>query len=69
MKLSIEQQTELLKVIIQKMEIKTEDDDNDEPINEANKSAEMWNNGFKNVRLKNFVINQMISNKKKINSF
>ena len=64
MKLSIEQQTDLLKVIIQKMEIKTEDDDNDEPQYETNKSVAMWDNGFKNVRLKNFVINQMISNKK-----
>ena len=37
MKLSMDQQTDLLKVIIQKMEIKTEDDDNDE----TNKSVGM----------------------------
>ena len=37
MKLSMDQQTDLLMVIIQKMEIKTEDDDNDE----TNKSVGM----------------------------
>ena len=43
MKQSMDQQTDLLKVIIQKIEIKTEDDDNVEPQYETNKSVGMWN--------------------------
>jgi hypothetical protein len=66
MKTSIDQQTELLKLIVQKMDIRTEEDDNDENCVEtqngdANTRTQLLNSNIKNTRLRNMVIKQFAS--------
>jgi hypothetical protein len=45
------QQTELLKLIVQKMDIKGDDDDNSDQSLDNDKN-ERWNSVFKNIRSK-----------------
>ena len=56
------QQTELLKLIVQKMEIKTEENDNDDfscgTKNIASRNSQ-WNSVFKNIHLKNLTFKQL----------
>jgi hypothetical protein len=66
MKTGMDQQIELLKLIVQKMDIKTEDDDNDEAsvqnINgDSNANREIWNSNIKNTRLRNMVLKQFLT--------
>lgn len=61
MKSKIDQQTDLLKLILQKMEIKSEDDDNDDISADKQKITNLWNSAFKNIRLRTSVLHQFNS--------
>jgi hypothetical protein len=51
LKKEMNQQTELLKLIVQKMDIKGDDDDNSDQSLDNDKN-ERWNSVFKNIRSK-----------------
>lgn len=59
MKSKMDQQTELLRLIVQKMEIKSEDDENDDVALEQNKPVDLWSSAFKNICLRNSVLHQL----------
>ena len=62
MKSKMDQQTELLKLIVQKMEIKSEDDDNDDLSFENNKALSQWSYPLNNIRLKTSILQKLKTN-------
>jgi hypothetical protein len=61
MKSKMDQQTDLLKLIVQKMEIKNKDDDYDDLSFENNKTLNQWSSALNNIRLKTSVLQKFKS--------
>ena len=62
MKTVMDQQKSLINLILQKMEIKTEENDIDKSISSSDpdKTRNLWSNGLRNVRLRNFMLYQLV---------
>ena len=69
MKTQMDQQTELLKLIVKKMEIKTEDGDNDSDAvqvsfeNIKSKKDSAWSGNIANSRLRSLVLQRLMTRK------
>ncbi len=61
MKSKMDQQTDLLKLIVQKMEIKNKDDDYDDLSFENNITLNQWSSALNNIRLKTSVLQKFKS--------